>query len=56
MQISTCLESNAYTNNSTVLTNWVFSRMALIQGQQLGSQVQQVENSVRAKYMGGPRG
>jgi len=28
--------------------------VALIQGQQLGSQVQQVENSVWAKYMVGP--
>jgi len=30
--------------------------MVLIQGQQLGSHVQQVEHSVWAKYMGGPRG
>ena len=30
--------------------------MALIQGQQHGSQVQQVENSMWVKYMGGPRG
>jgi len=30
-------------------------RMALNQGQQLGSQVQQVKNSVWVKYMGGPR-
>jgi len=30
--------------------------MALNQRQQLGSQVQRVENSVWAKYMGGPRG
>jgi len=30
--------------------------MALIQGQQLWSQEQKVENSVWAKYMGGPWG
>jgi len=30
--------------------------MALNQRQQLGSQVQRVENSMWAKYMGGPRG
>jgi len=30
--------------------------MTLIQGQQLASQVQQVENSVWDKYMGGQRG
>jgi len=30
--------------------------MALIDGQQLGSQVQHVENSVWAKYMGGLHG
>jgi len=34
----------------------IFSSMALMQGRQLGSQVQQVENSVWAKYMGRPRG
>ena len=30
--------------------------MAVIQGQELGSQVQQVENSARVKYMGGSCG
>jgi len=35
---------------------WIFSPMTLIQQQQLGSQVQQVENSVWAKCMGCLRG
>jgi len=33
-----------------MLTNWIFSNKALIRGQQLGSQVQQVESSRFSRF------